>query len=137
MLARSPTQTSWSLPAVPRYSRSSGRSPRTVASGPSTARMISATVTSIGRPGEPVAALGAALALHEAGVPQLAEDVLEESQRDSLRLRDPIALQRPLLVGRGERDRGADGVVGFGGDPHRPPIVPTCRARCLPASQSA
>src|SRR4051794_39882895 len=72
-----------------------------------------------GGPVEPVAALGAALAAHEAGVAQVAQDVLEELQRDPLRLRDGVALRRPVAVGRGELDRGADRVVDLGGDAHR------------------
>ena len=53
----------------------------------------------------------------DAGVPQVGEDVLEEVRRDALRLRDAVALDRPV-AGRGELDRGADRVVGLRGDPH-------------------
>ena len=55
-----------------------------------------------GGPVEPVAALGAAPARDDPGRPQLAEDVLEELQRDVLRGRDPLALDRP---GRPRRRR--------------------------------
>ena len=50
------------------------------------------------RPGEPVAALCAALAADEAVVPKVAEDVLEELERDLLRLRDPLAFDRPVVA---------------------------------------
>ena len=46
MLARSSIQTSRSPVAAPVYSASSGRAPRTVAIGPSTARITSARLTS-------------------------------------------------------------------------------------------
>ena len=42
---------------------------------------------------------------------QVAEDVLEELQRDVLRGRDRVALDR-AVAGGGELDRGAHGVVG-------------------------
>ena len=51
--------------SAPRYSTSSAASPRTVASGPSTARMISARVISSGLAREPVAAVGAAPAVDQ------------------------------------------------------------------------
>src|SRR5204863_261777 len=46
----------------------------------------------LGRLGEPVATFGSALALDEPGVLQVEQDVLEEFERDVLRLRDPFAL---------------------------------------------
>jgi hypothetical protein len=64
----------------------------------------------VGRAGQPVAALGAPLALHDAGVAQLGEDVLQELQRDALRLGDPVALDRPV-AGRGQLDRRPHRVV--------------------------
>ena len=48
-----------------------------------------------GGPGEPVATLRPAPAADEPGVPEVGEDVLEEVRRDLLRLRDPLALERP------------------------------------------
>src|SRR6185295_3796277 len=70
-LARTATHTSRSGAAAPRYSTSSERRPR-----------------------EPVAAVGAALAADETALPQVAHDVLEELERDLLRLRDPLGLDR-------------------------------------------
>ena len=68
--------------------------------------------------GEAEAALGAAVAADDPGVAELAEDVLEEVERDALGGRDPLGLDR-LLVGRGgELDRGAHRIVGFGRDSH-------------------
>jgi hypothetical protein len=50
---------------------------------------------------------------------QLAEDVLDELQRQVLGPRHELALQRPLtLVGREHQNR-PDGVVGFRGQLHR------------------
>ena len=94
-LARTAIQTSLQRlggAGVARRPRAARRGP--TASGPSTARMTSATRDLLGRPGEPVAAVGAALAAHEAGVAQVAEDVLEELQRDALRRGDRVALRR-------------------------------------------
>jgi hypothetical protein len=50
---------------------------------PSTARITSATRDLRRLLREPVAALGAALALHQAGVLQVEQDVLEELERDA------------------------------------------------------
>ena len=85
--ARTATQTSRSARAAPAYSTVSTRSPRTLASGPSTARMTSATLMSVGGPGEGIATVGAARALDDPGVLQLEHDRLEELARDVLRLR--------------------------------------------------
>ena len=80
-------------PSAPLYSRSSGASPRTLASGPSTARITSPTVISSG--GRPAtAAVRAAPALDQAVVAQVAEDVLEEAHRDVLGGGDLVALHR-------------------------------------------
>ena len=46
MLARSSTHNGWRLRAGPVYSISSGRTPRTLAIGPSSARTTSATLIS-------------------------------------------------------------------------------------------
>ena len=92
--------------------------PRTLASGPSTARITSASVISFGRPRQPVAALGAALAAHEPGLAEVAEDVLEELERHFLRLRDPLALDVDAVPGGRELDARPQRVVGLGGDAH-------------------
>jgi hypothetical protein len=58
------------------------------------------------------------MAAHDAGMAELAEDVLEEVERNPLRARDPLGLDG-LFVRRGRQlDHGAHGVVGFGRDPH-------------------
>ena len=88
-----------------------------LASGPSTARITLGERDLLGRLGEPVAAAGAAPGPHQAGVLQLEQDVLEELERDVLRLGELLALDG-LVAGGGHLDRGAHGVIGFGGDPH-------------------
>ena len=95
-LARTAIQTFRSGSAVPWYSSDSGRVPRTFASGPSTARITSASVISSAGARQPVAALHPALALHEPGVAQLEQDVLEELGRNRLRARELLALDGPL-----------------------------------------
>ena len=93
-LARTATQTSRRRSALPAYSTCSERTPRTFASGPSTARITSASVISSAGPREPVAAVRPAPARDEARVAEVAEDVLEEVRRDVLRLGDAVALHR-------------------------------------------
>ena len=92
------------------------RWPRTFASGPSTARITSAIEISVGGPREQVAALLAAAAVDDPGAAQVAQDVLEEVDRDALRLRDVVGGDH--VAGGGELDRRADGVVGFRGRAH-------------------
>ena len=82
---------------------------------------------------KPVAAVGAAPAGDDPGVPEIGEDVLEEVRRDLLRLGDPFALDRPVTR-RGQLDRRPDRIVRLGRDPHAA-ILPgrlrrTCRAGC-------
>ena len=110
----------------PRTSTCSERTPRTFASGPSTARITSARLISLGRAREPVAALRPAPARDEPGVSQVGEDVLEEVRRDLLRLRDALALRRPVACRR-ELDRGPNRVVRLRRDPHAAilPLGPT------------
>ena len=79
--------------AVPTYSTSSGRTPRTVAIGPSTARITSATVISAAAARAGSRRRGRA-GFDEAAVAQLEQDVLEELGRDRLRRGDPLALDR-------------------------------------------
>jgi hypothetical protein len=71
----------------------------------------------VGGARKPVAALGAPPGAHDAGVLQLEQDVLEELERDVLRLGETLALDR-AFIGGGELGRRADGVVGLGGDAH-------------------
>src|SRR5262249_21242011 len=49
------------------------------------------------RASEPIAAFDAALAADDSGVPQVAEDVLEELERNLLRLSDSLAFSGPIL----------------------------------------
>src|SRR5207248_7349536 len=67
---------------------------------------------------QPVTPLGSALALHEPRVLEVEEDVLEELERDLLRLRDPVALDRTAVRGRGELRARPDRVVDLRRDPH-------------------
>ena len=67
---------------------------------------------------QPVAAFGAALALYEAGVLQVEQDVLEELQRDLLGRGDVVAFDRPLACNSRELGARANGVVDLGGDSH-------------------
>ena len=80
--------------------------------------MTCARLTSSARMGQPVAALGAALAAHDPGGAQLREDVLQERHRDALRLGDLVDLARRVLAAGGELDDRAHGVVGLRGDVH-------------------
>ena len=96
--------------------------PRTSASGPSTARMTSATRHSRGGPGEPVAAVGAALAADERRSAQLGQDALEEPDGDPLggrRRPRPSSAPVPVDAACGRQlDRGPHGVVDLGRDAH-------------------
>jgi hypothetical protein len=71
----------------------------------------------IGGAAELVAALGAPVALHDAGVLELRPDVLRELGRELLGLRDLSALQ-PSWAGRGQFRRGLDRVVHLGWHSH-------------------
>ena len=104
--------------AAPGYSASSGGPPRT-----DRERTLDGA-DDVGdgqlgrRLGEPEAALGAAVAAHDPSVPELAEDVLQEVERDALRVRDPLGLDRLLVGGSRQFDGGPYRVVGFGRDSH-------------------
>jgi hypothetical protein len=50
-------------------------------------------------------------------VAQVDQDVLEELQRNLLRLREPLALHRPVAR-HGQLEQGADGVIALGRDLH-------------------
>jgi hypothetical protein len=64
-----------------------------------------------GRPGQPEAALGAALAAYDVAAPQVGQDRLEELAGDVLRLSELLGRDMPLAR-RGELDGGAQRVVG-------------------------
>jgi hypothetical protein len=76
-----------------------------------------ADVDLIRAPGQPVAALGAALGAHDPGVPQVDQDVLEELQRDVLGLCEPLALDGPVTR-LGELEQRAHRVVALSRDLH-------------------
>src|SRR5262249_37299116 len=80
---------------------------------------------------EPVAAFSAALALDEARVLEVEQDVLEEFERDLLRLRDPVALDR-AVAGGGELRAGAQGVVDLRRDAHGRIVLDPRAARPWP-----
>ena len=118
-LARTAIQTSCRCSALPRYSIASGGVDWTWAIGPSTARTISAIVTSSAGLGQPVAALGAAAGTDDAVVLQLEQDVLEELQGDVLGLGQALALDgRFLGLGGGKLGSGPHRVVGLRGNSH-------------------
>ncbi len=65
----------------------------------------------LGRPREPVTALGSALAEDETGVLEVEENVLEEFERNLLSLGDPVALDGPLAGGGREFCTRPHGVI--------------------------
>ncbi len=67
---------------------------------------------------EVVAAVCPPAELDDVVLAELVEDVLEEPQRDVLADRDLIGLHGHLRGLRRQLDRGADGVISFGGDAH-------------------
>ena len=78
--------------------------------------MTSAMVMALGVAGQPVAALGAALAGDDAGAAQVGQDGPEEAGRQPLLPGQVLGgLRRP---GRGQREQGADAVVDLGRDVH-------------------
>ena len=77
------------------------------------ALMMSASEISAAGPRQPEAAVGSALAADEPGPPELGQDRLEEFARYLLRTGKLIG-RDVSAAGRGELDRGAQGVVGPG-----------------------
>ena len=70
------------------------------------------------RPAEPVAAVGAAPAGDELGAAQLEQDVLEEVERNLLRGRELLTLDRLPRLRRGELRKRAQRIVHLRRDPH-------------------
>ena len=68
----------------------------------------------VGRSCQQVAAVDTAAAFDNAGVAQVAENVLEEAQGDALRGRDRLPLYGVVTVEGGELDGGSKRVVGLG-----------------------
>ena len=116
-LARTAIQTSCRCSALPRYSIDSGGVGLDVGDRPLDRADEVGDRHLVGRTGQPVAALGAAAGADDAGVLELEQDVLEELQRDVLRLGEPLALDR-ALAGGGQLGRRPHGVVGLRGDAH-------------------
>ena len=79
--------------------------------------MIEPRVISAGRPGERVAALGAALAAHQTGPTQLAQDRLDELARQGLVADHDVDLDQ-IGLARGQAQQGPHRVVGLGRDLH-------------------
>lgn len=80
-----------------------------------------------GGPGQLVAAFDAPAGAHDAGAPELGEDVLQEVLWDLLEPGELFPFDRPLVApgrGRSQLDGGADCVVGLGGDPHPGILAP-------------
>ena len=90
----------------------------------------------VGGARQPVAAFDAALRGHDAGVPELREDVLEELDRNGLGGRDAVALGRPVARDR-ELGAGSQRVVDLCGDAHTHEIVRLRRARAAVALAAA
>ena len=111
-LARSAIHTCCRGSAAPGYSMFSGRSPRTPSSGPSMARMMSASEISLAS-GQPEAAFRPALAADQPGAPQLGQDRLQELARNLLRACDSIR-RHMAVFSRGQFDCRAQRVVRAG-----------------------
>ena len=110
-----------------------GRAPRTVAIGPSTARITSATEDLGRRPRECIPPRPA-LARDELLVAKLDEDALEELPRDRLRGRELLALHQGSRCG--EFEHRAQRVVDLGGDAHRGTVSRTPRQLHDPARRT-
>ena len=112
-LARTAIQTSCRCSALPRYSIASGGRRLDVGDRALDGADDVGDRHLVGRPGQPVAALGAAAGADDAVVLELEQDVLEELQGDVLGLGQALALDR-ALVGGGQLGGGPHGVVGLG-----------------------
>ena len=117
-LARTATQVSRRRIVEPWYSMSSGAWPATEPSGPSTARITSATVMRSAGRASAWPAVGPAVARDDPGAAQLEQDVLQELLRDALGLGQPLGRDRRAGARRRELDERAHRVVHLRGDPH-------------------
>ena len=104
----------------------SGRMSRTAASGPSIARMTSASVIELRGPRQPRAAVGTPVRGDDPGPAEVGEDVVEEVARDGLGLGDAVGLHQ-LAVGGGELQHRPHRVVGLGRHLHA--ARPSTRSR--------
>ena len=102
-----PTHTSCRTQCPSQWSGCSGSG----SCGPSTAATISASVISLGRPGEHVAAADAPLRPHEPGALDRQQDLLEVGLGKVRALRDLLHRRRPLAAVQREREQRAGGVV--------------------------
>ena len=105
--SETPTHTSWSTQWPSQWSCS----PMTVVSGPSTAARISASVISLGRAREHVAAADAALRAHEARALHREQDLLEVRLGEVRALGDLLHRRRPVRLVQREREQRPRGVV--------------------------
>ena len=121
-LARTATQVSRRRIVEPWYSMSSGAWPATEPSGPSTARITSATVIWSAGARQRVPAVGAAVARDDPGAAQLEQDVLEELLRDALGVGEPLSGHRPPAAAGRQLHQRPHRVVHLRRDPH-PAIV--------------
>ena len=112
-LARTAIQTSCRCSALPRYSIASGGRRLDVGDRALDRADDVGDRHLVGRPGEPVAAFGAAAGADDALVLELEQDVLEELQRDVLGVGEALALDR-ALAGGGQLGGRTDGVIGLG-----------------------
>ena len=134
MPARIAIHTSPSRDAAPRYASSSSGTRCTDASGPSTASNTSATVISAGGTREAVTAVGAALRDDDARDAQLAQDVLEELERDALDARELLSFDEPARARGRELGRRPYCVIALRRDLHARPRSFRSTARCPEAS---
>ena len=110
-------------PRGSRPARSAVRAPSS--SAPPTARSTSPTRDLVGRAGQRVPALGAAMAVQQSGPAQVEQDALEEAERDVLRLGQARRLDQlaaagavAATAGGGDGEHRPERVVGARGDVH-------------------
>ena len=86
---------------------------------PSSACTTSSMSISLGGPAQPVAAVGAALALDQAGLAQLRDQVLEVGEGEPLGLGDGAQRHRGAAILAAQLHHQADPVLGSGREQHR------------------
>src|SRR5919106_2751996 len=77
----------------------------------------------VGGAAQAIAAVGSALALHQAGLPQLRHQVLEIGERQALVLGDGAQRDRRAILLTPQLDHQANPVLGSGGKQHRQEIL--------------
>ena len=118
--ARVAIHSSTNASSSPVAASSWGRTPRTDARGPSTARMTSATVISAAGRASVQPPSAAAAALQDAAVAQEPQDVVQEPRRQVVGGRQHVSGTPPPGSARqpGQRRRDPHGVGDLVGDPH-------------------